>query len=397
MERLTPATETEAAAIVAEAAGRGGRLAVEGGGTRGGGARDERSRGGAVALSSVGLTGITLHEPAEMVISARAGTPLSAVEARLAGHGQRLPFEPFDHRALLGSRGEPTIGAVAAANVSGPRRVQAGAARDSLIGVRFVNGRGEIIASGGRVMKNVTGLDLVKLQAGARGRLGLLLDVTFKVLPRPPASATLVIEGLDDAAGIAALSDALGSPFEISGAAHVPRFDMPSADGAPARTFLRIENTAEAVAYRTGRLVERLARFGRATPFAGDAEDEVWREVAGMTLAAAPEDAVYALAVKPSDAPRVVERVRAERPARAYYDWGGARIVLATPAEGDAGAEAIAAAIAAFGGHARMERGPLRDAVNQRFRLARAPAVRRLEDAVALAVDPAGVFADAAE
>ena len=127
--------------IVADAAARQTPLAIEGGGTRTGLGRPMQT---AATLSTARLTGVTLYEPAELVLSARAGTPLAEIEALLAANGQRLAFEPTDHRALYGSAGEPTIGAVAAANLSGPRRIQAGAARDSLIGVRAVTGRGEI-------------------------------------------------------------------------------------------------------------------------------------------------------------------------------------------------------------------------------------------------------------
>ena len=185
-------SEEELAEAVRDA---GGPLRIRGGGTRPVG----RPVAGA-ALDVSGLCGIRLYEPGALTLVAAAGTPLAEIEAALAGEGQRLAFEPADWRGLLGTTGEPTLGGVIAANVSGPRRVQAGAARDALLGVRFVDGRGTVVKNGGRVMKNVTGYDLVKLMAGSWGTLGVLSEVSLKVLPAPEAAATLAITGLDDAA-----------------------------------------------------------------------------------------------------------------------------------------------------------------------------------------------------
>ncbi|MEE8456313.1 MAG: FAD-binding protein, partial [Limibaculum sp.] len=219
MTVLTPGDEAELAEAVAEAAGTGTPLEIRGGGTRAGVGRPvQASR----TLSTAGLSGITLYEPEALTLVVKAGTPVAEVEAALAAQGQLLPFEPMDHRALLDAQGEPTIGGVVACGVSGPRRIQAGACRDAMLGVRFVNGRGEAVKSGGRVMKNVTGYDLVKLMCGSHGTLGVLSEISFKVLPKPERAVSLVIEGLDDAAAVAVLGQAMTSPFDVTGAAHVP-------------------------------------------------------------------------------------------------------------------------------------------------------------------------------
>ena len=174
------------------------------------------------SLSTRNLTGITLYSPNELVISARAGTPLAEIEATLAEHGQHIIAEPPDLAAIYGSREPQTLGGVVATNLSGPRRVAWGAMRDHVLGIRAVTGHGEAIHSGGRVLKNVTGLDLCKLLTGSHGTLGVITEVTLKVLPAPEAVGTVVLPGLDAAAGVAALSAALGSPYSVSAAAWLP-------------------------------------------------------------------------------------------------------------------------------------------------------------------------------
>jgi glycolate oxidase FAD binding subunit len=239
MTVLAPENEAELAEAVAEAAGAGTPLEIRGGGTRAGLGRPVQA---SKTLSTAGLSGISLYEPGALTLVVKAGTPVAEVEAALAAEGQMLPFEPMDHRALLGTDGEPTIGGVVACGVSGPRRIQAGACRDAMLGVRFVNGRGEVVKSGGRVMKNVTGYDLTKLICGSYGTLGVLSEIAFKVLPKPEAEATLVCEGLGAADGVAALNAALASPFGITGAAHM-------GGDAEGRSLVRIEGLAGSVAY----------------------------------------------------------------------------------------------------------------------------------------------------
>ncbi|KQP59367.1 FAD-binding protein [Methylobacterium sp. Leaf112] len=391
MRSYEPHDADAAADIVRAAADRTERLRLVGGGTKAGIGRPAGNPASEdeATLSTAGLSGITLYEPAEMVVSALAGTPLAEVQALLAGRGQMLPFEPMDHRGLMGTHGTPTFGAVASTNNSGPRRINAGAARDSLIGVRFVNGRGEIIKSGGRVMKNVTGLDLVKLMAGAWGTLGLLTEVTFKVLPVQERVSTLVFAGLDDDRAVAALSAALGSPFELTGAAHLPA----GIGGPEARTAMRVEGFSDSVAYRLGELTKLLKRFGAPEIVEGDTGTALWTGIRDAALLAEPADAaIWRLSTAPTHGPALAAAIAAERDARWFYDWGGGLIWLATAAEGDAGAATVRAAVKAQGGHATLVRAP--DAVRAAvpvFEPLSEP-LMRITAGLKAAHDPMGVF-----
>jgi glycolate oxidase FAD binding subunit len=310
---LAPASEAEMAEAVAAATGP---LRVTGGGTRGG-------PGGGAALSTAGLAGVTLYEPGALTIVVQAGTPVTEVEEALAGEGQRLPFEPMDHRRLTGAEGVPTIGGAVAANASGPRRVQAGACRDALIGVRFVDGAGTVVKNGGRVMKNVTGFDLVKLMAGSWGTLGVLTEVAFKVLPAPAASATLEIGGLEPGRAVEALSVALGSPYEVSGAAHLTE---------AGRTLVRIEGFEAQVAYRAERLAALLGRFG-AVSVDRDGVAETWAQVRDAAPIAGRPGDVWRISVRPSDGPRAWAALGAPP---SVMDWGGGLVWALLPEGTDA-------------------------------------------------------------
>lgn len=364
---LSPATEAELSEIVA---GATGPLRVMGGGTR---AIGQAVLGEAVSVA--GLRGVALYEPGALTIVARAGTPLAEIEAVLAAEGQRLPFEPMDHRVLLGTTGAPTIGGVVAANVSGPRRIQAGAARDSLIGLRFVDGRGTVIKNGGRVMKNVTGYDLVKLMAGSWGTLGILSEVAFKVLPAPAAAACLVITGLSDARAVAAMAAALGSPFEVNGAAHLPD---------AGQTLLRIEGFATSVAYRAEQLVKLLAPYGVVRVITDAAQvAALWRDLRDVKAFAGRVGDVWRVAIKPSDAPAMAARIGGE----VMFDLGGGLIWALVPVGTD-----LRARLGDFKGHATLIRA---DAAT-RARIAtfqpEAPALAAIAAALRAQFDPRGIL-----
>ena len=256
-EVLAPEREPEAEQVIRSACAKGAKLDIVGGGACAGLGRPGAAE---LRLSSAGLAGIVFYAPAEMTLCAKAGTTIDAIEAAIAAHGQILPFEPLRPQALWGASGKPTLGGMVATNLSGPRRLTAGAVRDNVLGLRLVNGLGQAIHCGGRVMKNVTGLDLTKLNCGAHGTLGFLTEATIKLAPRPETETTLVLPGLDDAAAIEAMTRALGSPFGVSGAAWL----QPGMGDAAARTLLRLEGFRESVDDRARRLAALLTEFGEA-------------------------------------------------------------------------------------------------------------------------------------
>ena len=342
-------------------------FSVRGGGTRGAVAAGD-------VLSVAELSGITLYEPGALTLVAQAGTPVSEVEAELAKHNQRLAFEPMDHRTLLGTGGAPTIGGVFAANVSGPRRIAVGAARDFLLGVRFVDGRGAVIKNGGRVMKNVTGYDLVKLMAGSFGTLGVLTEVSLKVLPQPETQSALTLSGLSDVQAVAAMSTAMGSPFEVTGAAHDPQ---------AGQTHLRVEGFAASVAYRLQRLQDLLGLAQMDVQEAAPSA-QIWqkiRDVAGF--ADAPGD-VWRVSCKPSDGPDVVATAGAEQ---ALYDWAGGLIWLRVAPGTD-----LRARLGAISGHATLVRAePTTHSALGTFQ-PETPGVARLSAGLRQRFDPKGLF-----
>lgn len=302
-------------------------------------------------LDLSGLSGIVDYAPEELVVTLRAGTPIGEVEALLAQRNQMLAFEPPDLGPLLGREaGQGTLVGAVMGNLAGPRRLSAGAARDHLLGFSGVNGRGEAFKSGGKVMKNVTGYDLSKLLAGSWGTLAVLDQVSVKVLPAPDQTRTLLLLGLDDAAAVSAMCAAMGSPHEVSGAAHLP-----------GRTALRIEGVAPSVEARLKGLRDLLAGTGAAMEELGTLESRAfWREVRDVApLAAARDAVVWKISCPPTEGPAIVARLKALRPAaEAFYDWSGGLVWLALPASADADHVAVRGAIGATGGHATLIRAP---------------------------------------
>ncbi len=311
-------------AAIKDAAGAGEPIAVQGRGTKLGMLRPVQA---ARTISTRELTGITLYSPQELIVSARAGTTVAELERVLAEKGQHLIAEPPDLSHLLGE-GEATIGGIVATNLSGPRRVAWGATRDHVMGVRAINGAGETIRSGGRVLKNVTGLDLCKLLSGSHGTLAVITEVTLKVLPAPELTGSLVWAVPEAAAGVAKLSAALCSPYGVSGAAYLPTVAaerVPGLAGRGAVGVARIEDFAASVAYRLGRLQDELGGELLDDP----ASRSAWRAIRDVQpLASEPGDAVWRLSVRPSNGPAALDAVAAAG-GRGFLDWGGGLVWVA--------------------------------------------------------------------
>lgn len=390
---VVPATEKEAAERVREAAADGEPFEIGGGLTRSGLGRPVQA---ARRLRSTALSGIVEYNPAELVMTAKSGTPLAVVERELAANNQRLAFEPMDHRPLLGTEGEPTVGAVAAANISGPRRFVAGAARDSLLGVRFVNGKGEIVRNGGKVMKNVTGLDLVKLMAGSWGTLGFLTEVTFKVLPATETEVTLVVRGLDDETAMNALAHAMATSNEVSGAAHLPELVasgvLGGKLGSDPATLLRVEGFGFSVGPRVANLKALLGGLGEIIELDASNSRALWLDVRDVVPFAADRGKpVWRISMAPSAGHAMALAVRQQTPAHALYDWQGGLVWLQM--EDDVAASEIRAAVRAHGGgHATLVRAD--DGTRSAIPVFQpeAPAIAELSKRIKRQFDPRGLL-----
>lgn len=347
------------------------------------------------------LIGITLYEPDELVLTVAAGTPLAEIVALCAAQAQELAFEPMDYGPLLGGEpGQGTIGGALAVNLSGPRRIKAGAARDHLLGFSAVSGRGETFKSGGRVVKNVTGYDLCKLLAGSWGTLAAMTEVTVKVLPRAETETSVLLLGLEAAAAGRAMAAAMGSSCDVSGAAHLPAevAARASADVPIGRsvTALRLEGVAPSVVHRRRALMDLLAPFGPVAELDADQSRPLWRAVRDVLPFAAGgpagERVVWRMSTAPLRGGELGALVARAADAELLYDWGGGLVWAALPPSQDGGAAVVRAAVAACGGHATLVRAPaaLRAAVAA-FE-PQAGGLAALTKRVKDAFDPAGVL-----
>ena len=358
VEILKPETTEQVVEAVAWATGEEMPLEILGTGTKRGFGRPmgdgNRTIGHALDLS--GLSGITLYEPEELVLTAWAGTPLAEIEAAVAAKGQMLAFEP-PHLARLYSNEGGTLGGMIACNLAGPRRVKAGAARDHILGIEAVTGRGELVKSGGRVVKNVTGYDLSKLLTGSFGTLAALTQVTIKVLPAPETEATVLVVGLDDVAAVRVMTSALNSSNEVAGAAH-----LPAGGGGIAGpvTAMRIEGFIPSVTARVEALGDLIGVGSEITTLDRDASVAFWAAVRDVEAVGHGAGPLWRLSVTPGRAADIVGAIESDLSGAWLYDWGGGLLWYA-PEGGavDAGAAIVRGALAAHGGgHATLVRAP---------------------------------------
>ena len=375
---LQPATIDELAGLFAEAAARGRKIELRGGGSKSSLGADRQ----ADIVDMRSFSGIADYDPPELVLTVGAGTPLAEVERLVDNQNQMLAFDPFDHGPVLGgTSGQATIGGVITAGVGGSGRLTAGGARDHLLGFTAVSGRGERFVGGGKVVKNVTGYDLPKLVAGSWGRLVALTEVTLKVLPRPPVVVTMAVAGLDHHAAQRAMACAMGSSAEVGAAAH-----LPVGPDSTALTLFRVPGFAPSVAARCAALPELLRDHGRLFALPEDEAAVCWTAIREVRpLRDAP--VLWKINVAPSSGPALVDHF-APLGASWLFDWAGGLVWLGF--DGNPGL--VRQAAEAVGGHATLVRAP--DALRNTLPMQhpRMPGVAALEARVRRAFDPAGIF-----
>ena len=362
-ETLKPETAEQVLDAVKWAAASESPLAVKGQGSKEGFGRAVEAD---CRLDLSGLTGIGCYEPNELFMTAGAATTLAEIEAALRQNNQQMAFEPADLGILLGGEGDVgTIGGAIACNLAGPRRIKVGAARDHFLGFNAVSGRGETFKSGGTVVKNVTGFDLSKLIAGSFGTLAVMTEVTFKVLPAPEKTRTVLVLGLSDQDAMKAMAKALGSSHEVSGAAHLPEAAAKGskvshvAGTGRSVTAFRVEGPGPSVEHRCRALTALLGGGASVEELHSENSALLWREICDVRLLDGDGGngrQVWRLSVPPMNGAGVAEQLTAGTGASVFYDWGGGLIWLTMDATPDAGHETVRRAVEAAGGHATLVR-----------------------------------------
>ena len=389
---LNPTSDDDLREAIAAAIASSTPLAPVGLGTRAGIGQPVEHQ----TLDLAGLSGVTLYEPEELILSVRAGTPVETVTALLAARGQELPFEPPAWSAARGNASGGSIGGLVMSNTSGPRRLKVGAMRDHVLGLKGVSGRAELFKAGGRVVKNVTGYDLARGLCGSWGTLAVISEVTFKVLPKPETETTIAVAGQTPAAAIQLMTEALQEAIDVSSAAHLPA-DIAAdlALGRTALTLLRLEGFAPSVAARLERLQRLAAPHGPLDKLEADRSRQAWSAVGNIGhRSAAPDQALWRVYVAPAAGAAVVEAIGRSLPVRAAWDWSGGLIWLwVSDRLDDLGAGPIRAAVAASGGgHATLMRGP----ADKRSRIdvfqPQPPALAALAARLKAQFDPAGIL-----
>ncbi|MBT5524696.1 MAG: FAD-binding protein [Rhodospirillaceae bacterium] len=399
-ENLKPTDAAQVGEVLAWTAGSGKSVELIGGGSKAGLGRPMITD---YRLDLSALEGVNLYEPEELVLRAGAATPLGEIQAMLAQQRQQMAFEPPDYAGLYQHDKDQTIGGVLATNLAGPRRIKAGAARDHFLGVAGISGRGEAFKSGGRVVKNVTGYDLCKLMAGSFGTLAALTEVTIKVLPAPEKIRTVLLFGQEDGTAILAMSQAAGSPHEVSGLAHLPsaiaaRSSVSYVQTAGASvTAVRVEGPGPSVEHRAAALREQWGSFGAVEELHGHNSSTFWREVANVAHLLPQADAViWKLSVTPSLGAETMAAALSEG-GEGYYDWAGGLLWLSVPLlndwHSDGGVALVRGAlIGPDAGHATLMRGP--DDLRERIDVFQpgAPALAALSARIKDSFDPRGLL-----
>mgnify|MGYP006077484927 CR=1 FL=1 len=379
MAVISPSSVAELSEIIVDAMRDGRTLEI-----RGGGSKAEMGRGCEAGILCMGeFKGVVDYDPAELVLTVRAGTPLRDVEALVASERQMLAFDPWDHGPIFGRlAGSATIGGVIAAAVAGSNRLTMGGARDHLLGFEAVSGRGEPIVGGAKVVKNVTGYDIPKLMAGSWGRLAALTQITLKVLPRPVASITVIIDGLDVHAALTAMTVALQSQAGVAAAAHLPA----DVSGGYARTLFRIQGFRPSVEARTDLLKELMRDHGQAYLVEGTEADNAWFNI----RSAAPLNdgrSLWRINIPPSRACTLVSALE-PMGARWFLDWAGGLVWLSF----DGDPQTVRAAADSADGHAMLVRSTAEIRASVPMQHPRPASVNALESRIRRAFDPSGVF-----